>query len=141
MPLTSRSNPVLAAYRAAEGRSPDEWLLALEAWDAFGGFTRWEDPEHPFHAFTLASDEQIGAARPVLERLAIVAMLAESSEVGAVSTLGVVRGSAWLVGAAAIGGLWVSPDGPLSVLLFAIIVGAFLTLLCTFIPRDGEADR
>lgn len=64
-------NPILSAFRDLP--EIDVWLWAFASYDAFGGRVIWNDPASDFHAFTIATSEQVADARKVLERFARVA--------------------------------------------------------------------
>lgn len=70
-------NPILLAYRNHLARyqlteAADEWLFALSALKAFGGFVGWDATRDVYHSLTVATDEQIDHAEKVLVRLASV---------------------------------------------------------------------
>lgn len=72
MMFTSKTNPILVAFRTREPDvTLDFWLWAFDAEAAFGGWTEWDDPRHPAHSLTRAADAQIDHARRVLTRLAV----------------------------------------------------------------------
>lgn len=65
-------NPILVAFRENGGET-DQWISAAYTFEAFGGYTTWEDPRSYFHAFTQATDSQSRHARKVLARLDVLA--------------------------------------------------------------------
>jgi hypothetical protein len=69
-------NPVLLGYRehvARRGTSTaDEWLSALAAYDAFGGYDLWDHRKNVYHSLTTATEWQIEHARRVIEKLAVL---------------------------------------------------------------------
>ena len=74
----NRPNPVLVAFRDYAALETfgtvseaviDRWAGAFASYDEFGGYDIWEHPKNVFHAFTIASPEQIKHARKVFARL------------------------------------------------------------------------
>ncbi|MBN9176087.1 MAG: hypothetical protein J0I43_01775 [Microbacterium sp.] len=71
-------NPILVRFRKwiegeelADPHWVDQWIVALDQLDAFGGFVEWDEPSSPFHVLTTASPEQIAHARRVFNLLVV----------------------------------------------------------------------
>lgn len=74
-------NPILVRIRLdderARGRGStiglrervDMWLSSIAALDTFGGYRAWDSPDHPRHALTTATTDEVDHARRVLGRL------------------------------------------------------------------------
>lgn len=76
-------NPILIAFRAARLTqngiaTPVEWLMALQAYEGFGGYRHWELPGHPFLTLLASRDDEREHARRVLERLEALAIERET---------------------------------------------------------------
>lgn len=67
-PLTSKTNQVLARFRHSELHI-DHWITAMDAAEAFGGFTAWNRVGHPFYVLSHASRAELEHARLVLDHL------------------------------------------------------------------------
>lgn len=63
-------NPILVAVRTS-GISIAEWHAVVLATEIYGGLRAWEAEDHPYHVLTAATDDQVGHAENVLNRLAL----------------------------------------------------------------------
>lgn len=63
-------NPILAQLRTGvcDQFTVASFLIAIDSQLAFGGYSTWDSPGHPFHFMIHTTDDQAEHARRVLQR-------------------------------------------------------------------------